>query len=103
LPPKIFAAADLLFKNPEEQILRPDNEPAFCPSGYLLSADPLSIRRQALTPLLQLDESAANQSIEKNSRLQAESTRQMRSCKLLPGMLTRLWLVKTDGCLDWRD
>jgi hypothetical protein len=92
-----------LFKNLEEQILWPDDEPAFCSSGYFLSACSLSIGRQIFTTLLQLDESAANQTIEKNSRLQAKSTRQMRGCKLFPGLFPRLYIVTATGCSEWRD
>ena len=56
----------LLFQNLKQQVLRPDNKPAFCPARYFLTASASPIGREVLSPVLKGEEPAPDKAIEKN-------------------------------------
>jgi hypothetical protein len=56
----------LLFQNLKQQVLRPDNEAAFCSPCYSLAASSSPIRREMLPSVLESDESAPDKAMEKN-------------------------------------
>ena len=73
----------MLFQNLKQQVLRPDNEPAFCSARYFLTASSSPIGREILPPILEGEESAANKAIQENPRLNSQSTSQVGSCQFL--------------------